>query len=194
MPKKIVYQKSETGVTDFVYIDLLPEMKSLRHFNVNVIIALLLLVVSSFILIYIPYRNATIDKEELNSLNNDLQHELILTQEEVVGFEIDTTVINFQEDINDLKDYRIDFNNHINDLALVTSLQNGRIVEIQYDFNSQTINMKVAIVSTYTFNMLNIDILNLNWVTSSVYNTPTTFAGDVEYTATYQIGVDLNAE
>lgn len=194
MPKKIVYQKSETGVTDFVYIDLLPEMKSLRHFNVNVIIVLLLLVVSSFILIYIPYRNATIEKEELNSLNNDLQHELILTQEEVIGFEIDTTVIDFQDDIDGLKDFRIDFNNHINDLALTASLQGGRITEIDYDFNTQTINMTVAIVSTYTFNMLNIDILNLDWVTDSVYNTPTSIAGDVEYTATYQIGVEFNVE
>lgn len=194
MPKKIVYQKSETGITDFVYIDLLPEMKTLRQFNVNVIIILLLLVVSSFVLIYIPYRNATIEKEELNSLNNDLQHELVLTQEEVVGFEIDTSVIDFQEDINDLKEYRIDFNQYINDLALTTSLQSGRITNIEYDLNTQTINMSVAIVSTYTFNILNVDILNLDWVSSSQYNTPTAYAGAVEYIATYQIGVDFDAE
>jgi hypothetical protein len=194
MAKKYVYQKSETGVTDFVYIDLLPEMKNVRHFNVNVIIALLLLVVSAFVLIYLPYRNATVEYEELNGLNFDLKHELLLTQEEVQGYNIDTSVIGFQNDINDMKEYKLNFNNYIDDLVIVTQLQSGRITEIAYSSDTNLFTVQIAIVTPFTYNILNNEILNLAWVSRSTYSTPTRLNGEVEYISTYEIEVNTDVE
>ena len=37
MASKHIYAKSISGVSDFVYVDLLPDVKRSRQFNVNVI-------------------------------------------------------------------------------------------------------------------------------------------------------------
>ena len=85
MANKHIYAKSASGISDFVYVDLLPEVKRSRQFNMNVIGALFLGVFLSYVLIYMPFRAATEQYETLNALNNDLQHELILTNEEYVS-------------------------------------------------------------------------------------------------------------
>ena len=86
MANRHVYMK---GNNDFVHVDLLPDVKRSRQFNVNVIVELTLAVVLSFVLIYIPYSRAIVDFEESNGINNNLKHELLLTQEEYDGYEIE---------------------------------------------------------------------------------------------------------
>ncbi|MCF7925755.1 MAG: hypothetical protein K9L26_04405 [Candidatus Izimaplasma sp.] len=194
MAKRYVYQKSSTGVSDFVYVDLLPEVKRARQFNVNVVVALLLGVVLSFIFIYLPYRDATLRMEELNGLNNDLQHELTLTQEEITGYEIDLQVIDFQEDIAEIEQHRINFNNYIDDLELITQLHGGRINRVSYDQDISEIQIDVAIVTPFSYNILNNQILNLDWVITSGYSTPQRFGGDVEYVSTFTIEVNTDAQ
>ena len=77
MAKKHVYSKDTTGFGDFIYVDLLPDVKRSRQFNVNVIIALLYAVVVGFIFIYLPYSDAVFHYEELSGINYDLKHELL---------------------------------------------------------------------------------------------------------------------
>ncbi|MEC9484391.1 MAG: hypothetical protein UMR38_00775 [Candidatus Izemoplasma sp.] len=194
MAKRYVYQKNESGISDFVYVDLLPEVKRARQFNVNVVIALLLGVVLSFIFIYMPYRDATIEMEELNGLNNDLKHEKTLTQEEITGYEIDLSVIDFQEDIAQIEEQRINFNNYVDDLELITQVNSGRITNVSYNQDISQIEIDVAIVTPFSYNILNNQILNLNWVTSSTYSTPQRFDGDVEYKSTFTIEVTTDVE
>ena len=81
MAKKIIYSKGTGIKSDFVYVDLLPDVKRSREFNINVIIVITIAVVLSFVFIYIPYSRATVIFEESNGLNNDLNHELLLTQD-----------------------------------------------------------------------------------------------------------------
>ncbi len=194
MAKKQVYAKSTSGIGDFVYVDLLPEVRRGRQFNVNVISALLLAVVSAFFLIYIPYRDATMEVESLNSTNNDLIHELALTNEEFTGHEIDLNVIDFQENIDNISTLRIDFNNIMDDIELIVSSNGGRIKDITYDTETETLEVTISIVSQFVFNAVNNQVLNLNWVSSSEHSTPTRVNDEVQFTSRFKIGVDYNVE
>jgi len=194
MPKRHVYSKDTTGYGDFVYVDLLPEVRRARQFNMNVIVALLFAVVLGFFVIYRPYRDATFEFEAVTSINNDLVKELALTQEEFDGYEIDLEAIAFEGDIEELEKFRVNFNNLVDDLELAVDMNNGRIRSIIYSANDKEFRVEVSNVSPFSFNTLNNELLNLNWVDYSTYSTPTSFGDEVEYNSTYRIGVDYSVE
>jgi len=189
MAGKHVYAKSSTGISDFVYVDLLPEVKRARQFNVNVIIALLLAVVLSFAFIYTPFRQATEDFEQLNSLNNDLYHELALTNEEFDGYEINVDTIAFDEDITSLISNKVDFNNLLDDIELLVDLHGGEITYVVYSAELSTIHLTISITSFWAYNELNNEILKLSWVESSGYSNPTNSGDPVLYSSTFTLGV-----
>ena len=194
MAKRHVYSKDTTGFGDFVYVDLLPEVRRSRQFNVNVILALLFAIVLGFFLIYRPYSNRIFQLEELTSLNYDLVHELNLTEEEKIGYEIDLEAIDFIEDIDNAKQLRLNFNNLVDDIEILVDLNNGRIKSIDYDAEARVLQAKVSITNTVAYNILNTQILNLNWVSDSTYAEPDIIDDDVEFTSTFVIGVDFDAE
>ena len=191
---KQIYSKSYNGISDFIYVDLLPEVKRSRQFNVNVIAALFLGVVLSFILIYMPFRTATVEFEELNALNNDLVHELRLTGEEFEGYEIDLENIAFEEDIEDLTDYQVNFNNFLDDVELLADFREGTIVFTSFSADSSELLITVVISSPFTYSILNNDFLELPWVDSCDYSEPTRTGDAALYSATFMLGVDRNAE
>jgi hypothetical protein len=194
MAKRHVYSKDSSGFGDFVYVDLLPEVKRSRQFNMNVILALLFAVVLGFFLIYRPYSARVFEIEELTSENFDLRHELTLTNEEFAGYGIDLDAITFIEDIENAELLRINFNNLIDDIELKVNLNNGRIRSIAYNAETSEIQVQVSIISQFSFNTLNTQILNEDWVFDSTYTTPTRLSDDVEYTSTFVIGVDYHVE
>ena len=198
MAKKIVYAKGYNGFSDFVYVDLLPDVKRSRQFNMNVIIMLTFTVVLAFVFIYMPFRAATEEFEELNGLNNDLKHELLLTNEELVGYEINLETITFEQQIDLLVVYRVDFNNLLDDLQILVDLKNinysTTLTEIYY--NADTSSFRITVISTSNdiFNHLNNDFLNLNWVSISSYSQPEQLPDAVLWRSTFTIGVDRDAE
>ena len=193
MAGKHIYSKSFEGVSDFIYVDLLPDVRRSRQFNVNVIAALFLGVALSFILIYMPYRTLTEEFEELNSLNNDLNHELILTNEEFVGHEINLDNIIFEEKINNVEDLRVNFNNYLDDVELLADLNSGNITTISYTAENSELEVTIITSSQFVYSIINNDFLELDWVTYSKYTNPTTYSG-ILYTSTYKLGVDTNVE
>lgn len=190
MAKKHVYSKDTHGYGDFVYVDLLPEVKRSRQFNVNVIIALLYAIVLGFFLIYRPYSASIFELEGKNSENYDLQHELALTQEEFAGYEIDVDAITFEQDIETANQLRIDFNNLLDDLELRIDQNDGTFESIKYDAEASIITLTVSFNDQYRYNTLNTDILGISWVLSSNYLIPS----DGTNIYTYEIGVDYNVE
>lgn len=198
MAKKVVYSKGSNGVSDFVYVDLLPDVKRARQFNVNVISALTLAVVLSFVFIYMPFRSRTEDFEELNGLNNDLKHELLLTNEEFVGYEINLDSIAFEEEIELLKIYKVDFNNLLDDLKIIIELKNiysiTELTYIQYNATLNRFDITVDSTSSDVFTHLNNDFLNLEWVEYSIPPDVEELHDGVFYRATFTIGVDRDAE
>jgi hypothetical protein len=195
MPKRHVYSKDSTGYGDFIYVDLLPEIRRSRQFNMNVIIALLFAITSIFVLIYIPYSTAVFELENVNSINNDLKHELALTNDEFTGYEIDMDAISFQDDIENLETLRININNIIDDVELIVyQVPNSSVVEVFYNSKSQEIEITVELVQQYNYNTINNQLLNLSWVNYSSYTDPVSYGTAITHTSTYTIGVDYNAE
>jgi len=194
MAKKHVYSKDVTGFGEFIYVDLLPEVKRARQFNMNVVGSLLFAIILAFFLIYIPYRDGTFELESVSSINNDRKHELILTQEEFEGYEIDLAAIQFEEDINNFDKIKIDFNNWMDDVELVVDDNNGRLRHVTYDATTDTLTFEVALVSSFGYSTINNQLLLKNWVSTSVYSSWVKTGDDVEYVAEYTVEVDYDAE
>lgn len=194
MPKRHVYSKDASGFGEFIYVDLLPEVKRSRQFNMNVVVALLFAIVLAFFLIYRPYRDGTFELESVTSLNNDLKHELDLTREEFVGYEIDLDAIQFEDDIRDFELLRVDFNNLMDDVELIVDDNNGRLRNVNYDATTDTLTFEVALISQYSYSTINNQLRILSWVAASRYGSPTKLGDDVEYVATFTIEVDYNVE
>jgi predicted PurR-regulated permease PerM len=194
MAKKHVYTKSEHGIGDFVYVDLLPEVRRPRQFNVNVILSLFFAVLVFYVLIFVPVNNKTIELEALNSWNNDLAHELTLIQEEFVGYEIDLDVIELENEIDNVRDLRVDFNNLLDDVELEVNDVSGNISFISYSAELSQLRVTVQLTSFYSYNSLEQEFLNLDWVLSSENTTPEKNGSEVQYSATFILEVDPNVE
>lgn len=191
MASRHVYMK---GNNDFVHVDLLPAVKSSRQFNVNVIIELTLAVVASFVFIYMPYSRATVEFEETNGLNNNLKHELVLTQEEYAGYEIDLDALSFQSRIDMIQDLKTDFNSYRDDLEIVVDLYSGTLNQITYDAQTRKISVSIQMTSMLMYDTLNSSLLNIPWVESSTYVSPKLLANAIMYESTFEIGVADNVE
>ncbi len=194
MSKKHVYTKNVNGIGDFVYVDLLPEVRRAGQFNVKVIVALAFAVLLTYFAIFIPYRDQTENFEQLNGHYNDLLHELTLTQEERDLHEINLDVIAFEQDIDELVLLRVDFNNLLDDVELKVLENGGEISVISYSAETQTLHVTVEMTNFYVFNSLEYDFIDLPWVLSTEFSDPTRSNGGVIYTSTFTLEVDPNVE
>ena len=194
MAKRHVYSKDATGFGEFIYVDLLPEVRRARQFNMNVVVSLLFAIVLAFFLIYRPYRDGTFELEEVTSLNNDLLHEKVLTQQEFDGYEIDLNAIQFESDIQGFNLLRVDFNNLMDDVELIVDDNNGRLRNVQYNATSDTLTFEVALISQYSYSTINNQLRILPWVETSKYSSPIKPGDDVEYVATFTVEVDYHVE
>ena len=194
MGTRHVYSKALNGSSDFIYVDLLPDVKRSRQFNVNVIASLFLFIFLSFVFIYMPFRTATEKFEALNAVNNDLEHELALTREEFIGYEINLDTIVFEEEIDNLATYKVDFNNFFDDVVLVIDAKGGKITYINYSASNSTMQVTVLHSSPFTFNILNNDLLELGWVETSQFSIPTRTGDAVLYSSTFSLGVDRDVK
>lgn len=194
MAKRHVYSKDATGFGEFIYVDLLPDVKRARQFNLNVVGSLLYAIILAFFLIYMPYRDGTFELEEVTAINNDRKHELVLTQEEFNGYEIDLAAIQFEEDIQDFNQLRIDFNNLMDDVELIIDDNNGRLRNVTYDATTDTLEFEVALVSSFGFSTINNQLLLKDWVEHSEHSSWIKLGDDVEFVSTYTVEVDYNVE
>jgi hypothetical protein len=192
MAKKYVYQKGSSGVSDFVYVDLLPDVKRVSQFNMNVIIALLFAVVATYFLVFIPFRAATEEFELANGKNNDLHHRLELKQQELILHEINENAIIFQNDIDQLEVYKLDFNDLLDDVNGLVEVRSGDIREISYSAENSILTVRVQLSSFFTFNHLEGDFINLGWVTTAEYTDPE--AEGAYYVAVFTLEVTPDVE
>lgn len=190
MAKRHVYSKDTHGYGDFVYVDLLPEVKRSSQFNMSVIIALLYAVVLAFFFVYRPYSEAVFNLEAKYSENYDLRHELLLTQEEFAGYEIDVDAIQFEKDIAKANELRIDFNNILETLQLRIDANAGKFESIEYNADDAIIILTVSFNDQYRYNNLRTSIKGIDWVSDVVTNLP----NDGSYVYEYEIGVEYNVE
>ena len=192
--KKNVYIKGQYGVSEFIYVDLLPEVKRIRQFNGQVVVVLLMFVILSFVFIFIPYRALTTEFEETNGLNSDLKQELVLTQEEFAGFEIDMTTINFASDINGMENFIIDYEAWLGDIILLANQYNANIESVNLNLEQSSFDVTLSMSTFYRFEELNSTIQNIPWVSVSEYSTPQKVGDQILYESTYSLGVIVHAE
>jgi hypothetical protein len=197
MAKDFVYEKGVNSVGDFIYVDLLPQTRRGRQFNSNVILALLFALVLLFVLVFWPYRTLTTQFEGLNDLNNDLQNELNLTQEEFNGYNIDLELVEYEGRIQDLTNYRVDFNYLLDDVELqvTNDVIDGRITFISYSAEREVLEVTVVLTEKINFNILDSMFEGLDWVMHSTSPTDAQRIGDtVEWEKTFILEVNLDAE
>lgn len=193
MAKDFVYEKGVNSIGDFIYVDLLPQTRRGRQFNSNVILALLFALVLLFLLVFWPYRQLTNEFEALNDTNNDLQHELTLTQEEFEGYHIDLELVEYEQQINNLTTYRTDFNNLMDDVELqvTDSVIGGRITFIRYSAQSEKLTVTVVLTEKINFNILDSMFESLEWVSASnTTTTPQRIGDTVEWEQTFVLEVN----
>ncbi len=165
MAKRYVYQKSAAGVSDFVYVDLLPEVKRARQFNMNVIIVGTLAVIATWVFVFIPYRTQTEIFEEKNGVLNDLTHRLTLKLEEQELHEIDLGIIQFEEEIDALLNLQVDFRVMKNQVDnVIESTDNEAYVrDISYSAIDNTLLVKVATKYDFYDTTFLDDFEDLDW-------------------------------
>ncbi|QMS85924.1 hypothetical protein [Candidatus Xianfuyuplasma coldseepsis] len=194
MAKRHVYSKDASGYGEFIYVDLLPEIRRARQFNVNVVAALLFAIILGFFLIYQPYRDGTFLLEELTSENNDAKHAYLLTQEEFYGYEIDIDAINFENDIETISKLRVDLNNNIDTIQLIVDDNNGRLQSVSYDALNDELVVKIGHIDEFRFSSINNQILNIPWVADSTFKTAPPLGDSLLNIGTYTIEVNYDVE
>lgn len=188
MAKKFVYQKSASGVSDFVYVDLLPQVKRASQFNMNVIIAGTLAVVATYFFIFIPYRQQTELFEEKNGMLNDLSHRVTLKQEEQILHEIDLDVIEFEDEKNELEGLSVNFNLLLLDIKEEIQENTGDLKEVFYSAETELLQVKVTHKQELSDSTFQEAFLNIDWVLD-VTRENKNFSGDL-WEFTYILEVD----
>jgi hypothetical protein len=194
MAKRFVYQKGMHGYSDFVYVDLLPHVKRARQFNVNVIVALLVLIILTYVLVFVPYSDKLYQYEDLKAQNNDLTHELTLTNEEYIGYEINEDLINFEGNIDDVNGLKVDLKTILDDLEIDIQNNAGLLASFSYDADSSVIVIDVIMKDIANFSTLNTDFLGKDWVVYSVSEYKGIQGDGINRLSTFKLGVDNNAE
>ena len=200
MADRKVYSKSSTSRSDFVYVNLLPDVKRARQFNVNILLIVFFTVLLTGIIVFIPYRNRTEELSTLNGNNSDLGYALILANEELRGYEINLNTINFYNRLTEVSNLTVDVNSYISEVQaeintiLQSPLVNGEVTSFNYDLENNTLEVVVRFSSISTFTTLNNRFNDLDWVITSTNTEPVQSGVLVLYESTYSLEVDYNAE
>jgi len=200
MADRKVYSKSSTSRSDFVYVNLLPDVKRARQFNVNILLIVFFTVLLTGIIVFIPYRNRTEELSTLNGNNSDLGYALILANEELRGYEINLNTINFFNRLTEVSNLTVDVNSYISEVQaeintiLQSPLVNGEVTSFNYDLENNTLEVVVRFSSISTFTTLNNRFNDLDWVITSTNTEPVQSGVLVLYESTYSLEVDYNAE
>ncbi|MFK5884073.1 MAG: hypothetical protein QM489_07040, partial [Candidatus Izemoplasma sp.] len=197
MADRKVYAKSSAMRSDFVYVDLLPNLKRTRQFNVNVLFTVLFAVLLTYFLIYLPYRNVSDDLSELNGINNDLNYELILVNEEIRGYDINVETLDFQANLYDAENLTVDVNKYISEVndKIAAIPAGAESVSFVYNLDENVLIVKVKIKDDYdSFFTLDDSFQDLSWLIFSTLTDPKKTGDPIYSEVTYTLGVDYNAE
>jgi len=188
------YMGKERGEHEFIYVDLLPNVKRPRQFNVNILYIVLIAVAASWFLVYMPLSSRQETLDTVLEQNNDMTNQLLLLNEEVVGYRIEQNRIDFMSQLDRIEALQTDYLDVFIPVRDIVLNYNGEITQLRYDRISQQLQLVVILNTEFTFQNLNLELLEQDFITSSEHTTPNQQAGTVRYTATYTIGVDIDAE
>ncbi|MFU8787252.1 MAG: hypothetical protein ACNA7U_08375, partial [Candidatus Izemoplasmataceae bacterium] len=146
-----------------------------------------------WIFIYFPLSARQARLDDALEINNDLQFQLLLVNEEMVGYNIEQNRLNFLRVVERVEHHQIDYQDHyalIEDLILA---YDGRVRFVRYSAVNQQFDIVVELNTAIEFRSLNWDFIDLPFVRTSNNSTPA-ITSNFTYTAVYTIEVTLDAE
>ena len=188
------YMGKERGEHEFIYVDLLPNVKRPRQFNVNILYIVLIAVAASWFLVYMPLSSRQETLDRVLEQNNDMTNQLLLLEEEVQGYRIEQSRIDFSNQIDRVGAMQTSYLDVFLPVQDIISNYNGQITQLRYDAVTEELQVVVILNTEFIFQNLNLELLEQDFIRSSSHTTPTQQAGTVRFRATYTIGVDINAE
>ena len=176
---------------EFIHVDLLPNVRRPRQFNVNVLFVVLFAVIFGWLIIYIPLANRQETLNEVTELNWDLQTERELRTQQLVGYGINPERIDFAQRIDEADNLNIDFHVYSLELTEVIARYNGQIQLVRYDALRTEFFITVRMNNVFDFESLNWDFEELGFVVSSSHTNP--LPVDLQtYTSNYTIKIEVN--
>ena len=185
--------KGQQMANEFIYIDLLPDMRRPRQFNVNILLVVLFAVILSWIFIYFPLSARQARLDAALELNNDLQFQLLLVNEELVGLNIQQNRVNFLRVVERVEHHQIDYQDYFLLIEELIESYDGRVRFVRYSAVNQQFDIIVELNTAIESRSLNWDFIDLPFVRNSSNTTPS-ITQNFTYTAVFTIEVTLDVE
>lgn len=179
----------------FIEVDLLPQMRRPRQFNVNVLLIVLVAVFASWLLIYLPLNGRQDELDEALERNNDLTNEEVFINETIDSYGIEAERIDFQDNLETARGLQTNYADQLAgiDNAIHVIEPDGRFTDVSYNAVGNRFDVDVALTRQISFQNVNIEILELDFVQDSSYTSPVPIDDTSWYRARYTIEVDPDA-
>ncbi len=189
------YQGKEREGSEFIYVDLLPEMRRPRQFNVNILLIVLIAVILSWLVIYMPLSGRQERLDEVLEERNDLRNERAMIDGIISTYRLDADRITFMENIERAKALQSTYTQYKEDMenAVLEIDHNADIIDFRYDHANNEVVFRVTMGRRIHFPNLEMEIYELLYVASINYPEPTSPEGSTRYTTTITVEVDPDA-
>ncbi len=190
------HKKATRTSNDFIQIDLLPEMRRPRNFNVNILLLVLIAVVASWLIIYLPLTTRQENLDNALETRSDLRFERDLLLEEIVGYNIEQDRLTLQDRLQQAEALGIDFFYYYDWFEeIMLTRDTVDIVLVDFDAVSGIFYIDVLAPSTSSFR--NIEFLLIEELGDTLiaiqYDVASLPVGTQRF-ATFILEVDFDAE
>lgn len=151
---------------DFIHVDLLPDVKRPRQFNINVIYVVLFAVLLSFLLIYWPLSNRQETLTTVIEENQDLSHELSLMRAVRNGLNLEPEQISLYNLQNRIDDLAVDYFGYYETINAIMESEpyNAQVIRFEYLAATNTFDLLVTIEREDFMDFLYEDLVGLPFV------------------------------
>jgi len=166
------YEGKDSEQSEFVYVDLLPNIRRPRQFNVNIILIVLVTVFFTWLLIYWPLNSRQEEYDAALERLNDLRTQESFIEEQIETYRIDRNRINLSDSIEAARDHQVHVMHHISDLEVEIDRidSNASIEVIRFDLSDNLIILRVPLQRTVDYSGLNRRFIDLPFVIDSSYS------------------------
>lgn len=183
--------KDTRPTNEFIHIDLLPDVKRPRNLNINLLLIVLIAVVASWLIIYLPLTSRQTALDAALERSGDAQYELLLVNEQLVGLNIENERIAFYERLERAQALQTDFD-ALHDAVAAEIERRGVIHYFLYDAVAGELYIQVSATSITSFDIIDFDLIELPMVIRSQYTV--THHEGTRVHAEFVVEVDLDVE
>ncbi len=191
----------ERDSSDFIHVDLLPEVKRPRQFNVNVVFIVLATVILTWLIIYIPLSSRQETLDTVLERNNELTDERDSLRGIINEHRIEADRVALAESIDDIKALQQGYNVYIDDFenAIVFTDSSGYLTSFRYNAVAGeivfTVVYRIPIEAYNPFRDLEFELLSLDYVENVSRSPRSQIApGSTRYSSRFTLEVSRLAE